>query len=357
MLSRLLSTPAIVQSPSPVLLAFRQFVKTTQNASRFAARSREGGIGVGTKTGATLRERLLGPTTGKPFAIGSAAVAGGSLLGIGALCYYGLGLSKSPSIMSQAGVWPQYVRDRIKSTYGYLFASLGITAASAVAASRNYRISRLVTVSPFITLGAVIASSLLVSFIAYENTIPKHAAWALHAGVMGAMLGPMCWLGGPLLVRAAWYTAAIVAGLSTIALTAPSEKFLMMGGPLAMGLAVVFAANIGTFFLPPTTALGAGLMSITIYGGLILFSLFLLFDTQLVVKRATTHPIAGTAEEYKYKSGFYGGGLGQGFAERPAATFRQYDPINSQLSIYADVLNIFIRMAMILMGSQGGRRR
>lgn len=58
----------------------------------------------------------------------------------------------------------------------------------------------------------MIASSLLVSYISYENTLPKHAAWALHAGVMGAMLGPMCWMGGPLLVRAAWYTAAIVAG-------------------------------------------------------------------------------------------------------------------------------------------------
>lgn len=73
----------------------------------------------------------------------------------------------------------------------------------------------------------------------------------------------------------------------------------------------------------------SGLMSITIYGGLILFSLFLLFDTQLVVKRASTYPIAGTAEEYKYGSGYYGGGLGQGYFERPAAALRRYDPINS----------------------------
>lgn len=48
------------------------------------------------------------------------------------------------------------------------------------------------------------------------------------------------------------------AGLSTVAMTAPSDKFLMMGGPLAMGLGVVFVANIGQFFLPPGSALGAG---------------------------------------------------------------------------------------------------
>lgn len=75
-------------------------------------------------------------------------------------------------------------------------------------------------------------------------------------------------------MRAAWYTAGIVAGsfslamnilgLSATAITAPSEKFLMMSGPLAMGLGIVFVANIGTFFLPPTSAAGAGKSSFSV---------------------------------------------------------------------------------------------
>lgn len=44
-------------------------------------------------------------------------------------------------------------------------------------------------------------------------------------------------------------------------------------------------------FLPPTTALGAGLYSISVYGGLVLFGLFLLYDTQKIMKRAETHPL------------------------------------------------------------------
>lgn len=44
-------------------------------------------------TGKTLRERLLGPTTGKPFIYGTYALAGASVFGIGMLCYYGLGIS------------------------------------------------------------------------------------------------------------------------------------------------------------------------------------------------------------------------------------------------------------------------
>ena len=47
------------------------------------------------------------------------------------------------------------------------------------------------------------------------------------------------------MVRAAWYTAGAVGGLSAIAATAPSEKFLNMGGPLALGLGLVFASSVG----------------------------------------------------------------------------------------------------------------
>ncbi len=68
---------------------------------------------------------------------------------------------------------------------------------------------------------------------------------ALHAGVIGAVLAPMTLLGGPLLTKAAVYTAGMIGGLSLIAATAPSEKFLSMGGPLAIGFGAVFAASIG----------------------------------------------------------------------------------------------------------------
>lgn len=42
-------------------------------------------------------------------------------------------------------------------------------------------------------------------------------------------------------------------------------------------------------FLPPTTALGASLYSISVYGGLVLFGMFLLYDTQKIMKRAENH--------------------------------------------------------------------
>ena len=50
---------------------------------------------------------------------------------------------------------------------------------------------------------------------------------------------------GPVVGRAAMYTAAVVGGLSLTAACAPSEKYLYMAGPLSVGLGVVLVASLG----------------------------------------------------------------------------------------------------------------
>ncbi len=99
------------------------------------------------------------------------------------------------------------------------------------------------------SFAAVIGSGMLVRSIPYEaNTFgAKQLAWALHAGILGAFIAPLTLLGGPLMIKAAWYTAGVVGGLSLVAATAPSDKFLNMAGPLAIGLGVVFASSMGKF--------------------------------------------------------------------------------------------------------------
>ncbi|VDN52912.1 unnamed protein product [Dracunculus medinensis] len=295
---------------------------------------------INTKIGQTLRERLLGPTTGKPFVYGTYALAGASAFGIGLMCYYGLYGSQLDSAAFNMTIWPEYVRSRLQLTYGYFGSSLLATATSAVMASRSPTIMNLMSTGRvfLLTMAAIVGSGMITRAINYDNTLMKHIAWLFHAGIMGAMLAPLCILGGPALIRAAWYTAGLTGGLSLIAFSAPSEKFLKMYGPLAMGLGIVFVANIGTFFFPPGTALGASLASIVVYGGLILFSAFLLHDTQRVVKLAESYPVVLKNQfNYDYE------------------IMRRFDPINAQMSIYLDVLNIFIRMAMIIGG--GGARR
>ncbi|KAL4681816.1 hypothetical protein H8959_007293 [Pygathrix nigripes] len=273
------------------------------------------------RTGQELKEAAFEPSMEKIFKIdqmGRWFVAGGAAVGLGALCYYGLGLSNEIGAIEKAVIWPQYVKDRIHSTYMYLageywFSSFVCHSNKQNACSHELHDERLF---------AMVGAGMLVRSIPYDQSPgPKHLAWLLHSGVMAAVVAPLTILGGPLLIRAAWYTAGIVGGLSTVAMCAPSEKFLDMGAPLGVGLGFVFVSSLGSMFLPPTTVAGATLYSVAMYGGLVLFSMFLLYDTQKVIKRAEVLPAYGV---------------------------QKYDPINSMLNIYMDTLNIFIRVATML---------
>jgi growth hormone-inducible transmembrane protein len=245
-----------------------------------------------------------------------------------------MGMSKQgTSAFENSMLWPQYVKQRIQDTYAYFGGSIAISALSAAAVFRNPALLRMVSGSGWLSIigcmAVMIGSGMVARSIPYEPGFgAKQLAWMAHSAILGAVIAPLAFVGGPIMIRAAWYTAGIVGGLSTVAICAPSEKFLNMGGPLAIGLGVVFASSIGSMFLSPATALGAGLYSISLYGGLLLFSGFLLYDTQKIIKRAETHPTFGYAP---------------------------YDPINNSISIYLDTINIFIRMVTLLAG--GGNRR
>lgn len=183
--------------------------------------------------------------------IGRGLLTGGSALGLGALVYYGLGMSNQAGILEKSTMWPQLVRDRIKSTYQYVFSSLGVTALSTVAIFRSPTLMNLASKSSItaalVSIGLVIGSGAIVRSIPYDPDRfgTKQLAWVAHCALLGGFIAPLAMLGGQIMIRAAVMTAGIVGGLSLIAATAPSEKFLNMAGPLSIGLGVVFASSIG----------------------------------------------------------------------------------------------------------------
>jgi len=275
----------------------------------------------------------MAPAGDGAFNMGRGLVAGASVIGMGALCFYGLGLSNEVGAIDRASLWPATVRARVRDTYMYFGGSLALTAAAAVAVHRSPMMMNLMSKNSMLamvgTIGMMIGSGMVCRSLPYKEGFgSKQLAWMVHSGIVGAVIAPMTLMGGPLVMRAACYTAGVVGGLSLLAMCAPSDKFLNMGGPLAMGFGVVFMSSIGSMFLPATTALGAGLYSISIYGGLVLFGGFLLYDTQKIMRRAETHPTYSAVP---------------------------YDPVNNSIGIYMDTINIFIRILSILMG--GGKRK
>ncbi|XP_067046499.1 growth hormone-inducible transmembrane protein-like [Acropora muricata] len=266
---------------------------------------------------------------------GQAVLGGAALVGVGALCYYGLGLSNEVGAIDRAMVWPQIVRDRVRSTYTYFAGSLALTAGTAYAISQSRAIHTLMRASPWLVVGggmiAAIGSSMLCMSLPYAPGLnAKHLSWAGHSALIGTLIAPLMLLGGPLVLRAAAITGGVVGALSLTAACAPDGKFLTWGGPLAIGLGGVFMACLGTLFLPASSMVGAGLQSIVTYGGLVIFGGFMLYDTQKIIRQAETYPV---------------------YAERP------YDPINASIGIYMDTINIFIRILTIMASSNSKRRK
>lgn len=172
----------------------------------------------------SLKEVAMQPTTGAPFAFGKGMLATAGVFGIGALCFYGLGMSNETGALEKSHLWPQYVKERIKTTYMYFGSGIAVTAASAMAAFRSPGIMSIVTKNGLmglaICMAAIMGTGILTQTIEYKQGFgAKQMAWLLHAGVMGAMLAPMCFMGGSILIKAAWYTAGVVGGLSTIAVS------------------------------------------------------------------------------------------------------------------------------------------
>jgi len=266
---------------------------------------------------------------GKLF-LGGSAIVGGT-----GICV--VGVTKDAfgdveiSALQRSALWPEYVSARMKSTYLYFGLGLAATAGTMAATKNFVALQNIMAKHPFLMMAGLIGATMGLSgaqrSIPYRssNMVPKVALAAGLYGIIGTVLGPMMHVGGPAVTRAAMYTGALVAGLTLAAVTAPSERYLQMSGPLMMGFCVVAAASLASAFLPPTGMLGGGIYGIAVYGGVVLFSGMLLYDTQRIVKACELTPNYDPA---------------------------LYDPISQSMSIYMTTINLFIRIVSIVAGNR-----
>merc|ERR1719499_1399793 len=198
-----------------------------------------------------------------------------------------------------------------------------MTAGVATFAFQRGLAARMANMNPMVLAFGGIAASIdcMIGTRAtpYENPM-KLAWWTGMNALVGLTLVPVGMYGGALVSQAAMITACIVGSLSAVAACSPGDQFLNMGPMLGCGLGVVIAASFGGMFFPGSTML----MNISLYGGLGLFGLYVCHDTQKVLYHAQMD--------------------------------NQFDPINNQIGIYMDSINIFIRIVQILAMS-GGRRK
>jgi growth hormone-inducible transmembrane protein len=155
------------------------------------------------------------------------------------------------------------------------------------------------------------------------NSFQKHAFWGAFQLSQGLFLAPLYFFQPAVLGRAALYTVGIVGSLSYISATAKTDQYLYLGGPLLAGLAVVVVSSFAPMVLPVTALRSLAVVEmISLYGGLAVFSGFVLYDTQAIMARARRG---------------------------------HRDPVAESLSLELDIINIFIRLVTIFGGSS--RRR
>jgi len=267
----------------------------------------------------------------KVFDYTNAFVIGGVVCGLGAVIYYGLGYRVQNGVIERNSGWPQYIKDRISATYGYFGSSLFITLCSAVSVASSPTLIRLkMKVNPTLVLFGAFSSiiscgSLVRSFPYMEDHLDKkHLAWVAYAGLLGAFVAPMILISGPLMIKAAWYTAGVVSAMSLLNEKPPkNDDFIIKAKPLLASLLAIFFSSVGAMVMPKTTRLGLMLYRFTIYGGFLIFGTFVFYDTHRIVIKA----------------------------ERADDDF---DPLNESLSIYINTLNILMRIA-ILIGNRAKR--
>ncbi len=205
------------------------------------------------------------------------------------------------------------VQDRISKTLAYFGGGLFVTGGLVGA----LRFSSLAYMNPwamfFLTIGTMFGTMMT----SYEKSpVLKHTMWLGFMTTMALSMVPLINMASmPIIYDALFATGFTMGGLGLVAYNAPSEQFLRWGGMLGMGCAGLIGVSIAQMFWP-----SQALFNIWLYGGLLLFSAFTLYDVQKIIHNAKTKPA--------------------------------WDPVNESLGIYLDAIILFERFLIIFMNNK-----
>lgn len=166
---------------------------------------------------------------------------------------------------------------------------------------------------------------MMAVFYTQPNTPAHYAAWAAFTAIQGVTLSPLFFLNPAILGRAGIYTLGALGGLCYVGVTAKSDQFLYLGGFLMAGLGVVLVSSLAPMLLPRMSMRTMSAMEhVSAYGGVAVFSGFILYDTSKIRKHAA-------------------------LAQRGMMVA---DPIRESVSLILDAINLFTRIVQVMLLQQ-----
>ena len=153
----------------------------------------------------------------------------------------------------------------------YFGGSVAITGLIAALA----RGSSIAFTNPFLLLIPTLIGMIGCQMVDQRNTLLKHSLWGMFVGCEGlATAALITFFEMPIIFNALAATAIMVGGLSMYAYMTPTQDFLSMQTGLMIGLVSMLGVGLVNIFWP-----SAFLYNLYLYGGLLLFGGFVLYDT------------------------------------------------------------------------------
>lgn len=304
---------------------------------------------------------------------------------VGIIPYETLSMSTGSTALGELKAIPKSVHEYMFNTYKYVAGGIGLTAASAYGFYRTGVAHRLLRLNPMVSmfglLGLSMGAMIGTRMVDPQNTLLKHGMFTAWNITQGLFLCTMGFYRPQILIKAGLYTAGIFGATTFTAMTARHDAFLWLGAPLFSALIIMIIASFGRMLLPARFSTAHNLIEgFVIYGGLMLFCGFLLYDTQVLMKRAHSYDMMrasvamdanllrssrlhpqqreeitqaldrfSLADQQRAKEALVSGA-------RSDKEFPPPDHINESIGIYLDLINIFVRLVVIL-GNQQKKKR
>lgn len=194
------------------------------------------------------------------------------------------------ALLSANDISPR-VQHHLVRVYATLLLAVACAAAGAAADSFLHVGGMLTTLAALATMAALAATPASPSTLARRTRL-----LTLFSALQGASLGPLISLAAavdPSLIAVAFVGASLVfACFTAAALLTRRRSMLALGGALSTAVSSFLWLRVAALLLPRSAWLLRAL-ELELYLGVFLFSGFILFDTQLIIEKASAGERAG----------------------------------------------------------------